>query len=284
MLIFSLPFCLLLPDKEYQVKLEEGDIVTLELRKIIPKIFDERLPFRGFLKGELENISSLKIYNTKEGQGRWIDKNQINEIKDMHMVLEYKTSNGEKIVPTVSTSIIERDMNWDEDIQQMAIDDMKNKKIDLEDDFSDDADTIRNVFTTGRRLYLNCEVYKDRFGRCRYTRIIYRSSKSIHYEKEFERAVRAINILISLYRLWTNSYWITKVSEREFFFYKTYDTRDSYHGWNEIGHSQFTADIDEGTVNKLEETLIDSKIQESFYRMPFFQLRLDARNAFDETN
>lgn len=74
MLIFSLPFCLLLPDDTYEVKLGEDDIVILKLSKVIPKTYDERLPFRGFLKGELETISRLKIFNPKSGFGGWIEK------------------------------------------------------------------------------------------------------------------------------------------------------------------------------------------------------------------
>lgn len=217
MLIFSLPFCLLLPDDIYQVNLGENDIVTLKLSKVIPKTYDERLPFRGFLKGELENISRLKIFNPKSGFGGWIEKNQLNEIKDKIIVNEYETLDGVKIVPTVSNSTIDKDLNWDADIQQLALEELKKKGVDPDDEFFDDEIDIRNIFKSGRRLILNCEINRDRYGRCRYTRIIYESSKLVHYEKEFPRAVRAINILVSLYRLSTNSHWITKVSQREFF-------------------------------------------------------------------
>ena len=58
-LVFFLPFCLLLPDGDCQVKMYNDEIVTLNLTKIVPKIFDERLPYRGFLKGELEKHSRL---------------------------------------------------------------------------------------------------------------------------------------------------------------------------------------------------------------------------------
>lgn len=283
MLIFSLPFCLLMPDNEYQVKLGDNDIVTLKLHKVISKIYDERLPFRGFVKGELENISMLKIYNPKKNEGKWVNKEELEEITDMNIVNEYKTHDGVKIVPKVSPSIIERDINWDEDIQQIAISEYKNKKM-VTDEFSDDEEEIRNLYYSGRTLYLNCEVFRDRYGRCRYTRIIYESSKNLHYEMEFKRAVTAINILISQYRLWTNSYWITRVSEREFFFYKTYDNSESYHGWNEIGHSQYARDFDNQTIDRIRESIVNKEIQDLFTRMPFFQLRLDARNAFDQTN
>lgn len=283
MLIFSLPFCLLLPDSEYQVKLGDNDIVTLKLQKVIPKVYDERLPFRGFIKGELENISTLKIYNPKKNEGRWVNKEELEGITDLNIVNEYKTHNDVKIVPKVTPSIIERDINWEEDIQQIAINEYRKKEID-NDEFADNEEDIRRLYYSGRTLYLNCEVFKDRYGRCRYTRIIYESSKNLHYELEFERAVSAINILISQYRYWTDSYWITRVSEREFFFYKTYDNSDSYHGWNEIGHSQYARDFDNDTVERIRESIVNKEIQDLFTDMPFFQLRLDARNAFDQTN
>jgi hypothetical protein len=46
-LAFSLPFCLLLPDNNYLVRLDKDDIVTLKLTKTIPQQYDERLPYRG---------------------------------------------------------------------------------------------------------------------------------------------------------------------------------------------------------------------------------------------
>jgi hypothetical protein len=225
----------------------------------------------------------LKIYNPKKNEGKWISREELKEITDFNIVNEYRTNDGVKIVPKVSPSIIERDINWDEDIQQIAIDEYKKKSID-DGEFSDDEDDIRRLYYSGRTLYLNTEVYRDRYGRCRYTRIIYESPKNLHFELEFKRAVTAINILISQYRLWTNNFWITRVSEREFFFYKNYDGSDSFHVGNEIGHSQYVPDFDKQTVERIRRSIVNKETQDLLIQLPFFQLRLDAWNAFDQTN
>lgn len=84
-LVFSLPFCLLIPDGDYQVKLDKDEMVTLNLTKVTPKIFDERMPVRGFMKGELENIADLKIMGQKghgECIGRQTESDKRNEIRD----------------------------------------------------------------------------------------------------------------------------------------------------------------------------------------------------------
>ncbi|MGN6707859.1 MAG: hypothetical protein ACTHKF_00730 [Candidatus Nitrosocosmicus sp.] len=285
MLIFSLPFCLLLPNDKYHIKLDEGDIVTLQLTKIIPKFFDERLPFRGLLKGELETVSQLKIWNPKTGPGGWIDKNQLKEIKDMQIVLEYETIDGQKTSPEYASFAIDRDVNWDEDLQQIALNEKTNRDIDFGNEIHELNDNdISNEYKKARRLYLNCEVIKDRSGRCRYTRIIYESSKDLPEKEEFERAIEAINLLISQYRLWTGSSWITKVSRREIFFYKTFKDLTSPHGWNERGYGPISPDYDKPTVKRLKDFLLDNKTHRTLSNMVFLHLRLDAQNAFDETN
>lgn len=219
MLVFSLPFCLLLPDDEYKIKLGENDIVILRLRKVIPKIFDERLPFRGLLKGELDNVMALKLYNPKTGPVGWIDKDKLNEIKDMQIVLEYKTMDGKTMPPQYLQNIINRDVNIEEDIQDHFEENNIKKIFIIEDG---DNDYFSRTLDTGRKLILNCEVLRDRHGRCRYTRVEYTSSKSLHYEEEFDRAIEAVNILILCYRLQTNSYWITKINKKEIFLIKVY--------------------------------------------------------------
>jgi hypothetical protein len=80
-LVFSLPFCLLLPNGDYQVKLDKDETVTLNLTKVISKIFDERLPVRGFLKGELEKTASLWVIN-KKGPGRWANVDDLDQIDE----------------------------------------------------------------------------------------------------------------------------------------------------------------------------------------------------------
>lgn len=284
MLVFSLPFCLLLPDDVYQVKLAVDDVITLKLAKKVPTIFDERLPIRGFLKGELENIKRLKIYNPKTGPGGWIDKDQLNRITGMQIVLEYETLDGKKIPPQYVEANIEQDVNWDDDLQQIALENT-NRDIDFgHETYTLSDDDILKPFYEGRKLVLNCELKQDRNGRFRYTRVIYESSKKLSSELEFERAVRALNTLISSYRLYTRSHWITRVSEREFYFYKTFTKNDSNHGSLEKGYHQIYPDFPDSTVNMIKDSLMDIETQNLLSRMPFFQLRLDAQNAFDQTD
>ena len=40
----------------------------------------------------------------------------------------------------------------------------------------------------------------------------------------------------------------------------------------------------EQTIDRIRESIVNKEIQDLFIRMPFFQIRLDARNAFDQTN
>jgi hypothetical protein len=115
-LVFSLPFCLLLPDGNYQVKLDKDEIVTLNLTKVIPKIFDERLPYRGFLRGELEDISALKIWDEKQGSGGWMSVDGLKQIDEKKLVIEYKTKDGKEIVPQIDPSMIEKDVDISQDI------------------------------------------------------------------------------------------------------------------------------------------------------------------------
>ena len=82
-LVFSLPFCLLLTDGDYQIKMDDGEVDTIHLKKIVPKVFDERLPYRGFRKGELDNIKYLWI------DGKKIEAEELANYSEFGIVTKY---------------------------------------------------------------------------------------------------------------------------------------------------------------------------------------------------
>lgn len=104
-LVFPLPFCLLLPDGDYPIKLGDNDIVNLNLTKVIPKIYDERLPYRGFLKGELNNISKLRIMFRNESKE--IKVNDLSTLKDLGTVIKYYDKQNNEVIP----QLLENDVN-----------------------------------------------------------------------------------------------------------------------------------------------------------------------------
>lgn len=284
MLTFSLPFCLLLPDDDYKIKLADDDIVTVKLRKIIPKIFDERLPFRGLLKGELDNISSLKLYSPNRGGLGWIDKYKLSEYNEMLIVLEYKTLDGKVSPPQYLQDIINKDVNIQADIQdniELNKSNIRNSIEDKEYGLSDDYFT--NSHTEGRKLILNCEVKKDRYGRCRYTRVGYTSNKGLHYEEEFDRAIRAVNLLIYCYRLQTSNYWITKISKKEVFSFKNIHDSNFNYSMTESGYGQYAFDIGKNKVDEIREMLM-VPTDKPFLPFTVFHLKMDTLKALEEEN
>jgi hypothetical protein len=198
-LVFSLPFCLSLPDGDYQVKIDKDEIVTLNLTKVIPKIFDERIPIQAFLKGELENIITLKIWDEKFGAGGWVSVDQLGQIREKKYVIEYKIKDNKRIVPEVDSSLIERDVDISEDIQ---VDAKKFAKLLNDEEFSPEIidQMILQRPKYGRRLFVNAEVKKDPYGRFRYTKVRFRIDKEVGFEEQHEIALKFINILISKYR------------------------------------------------------------------------------------
>ncbi|GEM_PF-3649727 len=84
---FSLPFHLLLPDGNYEVKTENGEILALKLQKTIPKTYDERIGLRGLMESDLKNIWKIKVMLLEDN----INGNRINEIavQDIPKIKEY---------------------------------------------------------------------------------------------------------------------------------------------------------------------------------------------------
>jgi hypothetical protein len=276
-IVFSLPFCLLLPDGDYEVKLGENDIVTINLTKVIPKIFDERLPYRGFLKGEIEDISKLRVMDSKTSISKEITVEDISNINSLQYLIHYITKDGKKITPQIDPGYIAKDVNLFDNI---IINPNKFKRV-IKDTCKNEIDITDDVLSQkrelGRTLTINSEIAKDRFGRFRYSKIRYTSNKNLHSKDEFIRAIRAVNLLIDKYRALTNDYWITRIRENDIFLYMNVreDSFDCSHV--EKGISQIRTDHDEKIVNSLKQELFDMKPE-----FPFIHLRLDALNAFEE--
>lgn len=277
-LVFSLPFCLLLPDGDYQVKLGKDETVTLNLTKVIPKIFDERLPFRGFLKGELENITELNITGRKE-QGEWVSVDKLKQIIEMKHVIKYKTTKDkDPIIPVATPSIIERDVDIGQDVNINPETFAKSLGEELS------PETINQMISErpkrGRTLYINAEVKKDPAGRFRYTKVRFNPNKDLHFEEQFKVAIKAVNILIPKYRRITRDFWITKIREDDVFIYK--DVQDDSYDFPFVtkGIGQIWPDHDQTKVNNLRESLV----ADDGPGFPFSDLYLDAKNAFEQAN
>lgn len=278
-LVFSLPFCLLLPDGNYQVKTDKDEIVTLNLTKVIPKIFDERLPYRGFLKGESENIVTLKIWDEKRGPGGWVSIDQLKDISAKKFVIEYKTRDGKNVVAQDDPTIIAKDVNIGQDINinpEKLTQSFKPENISPE--------SIKQIISEtagyGRQLIINAEVKNDPVGRFRYTKVRYTSKKlEQDLEEQFKEAVRVVNILIARYRSITGDYWITKVREEDIFTYK--GIQDGSLDFTALakGFVEVRPDHNRDIVDNLRESLV-SDIPE----LPYIHLFRDAENAFERAD
>jgi hypothetical protein len=266
-LVFSLPFCLLLPDGDYAVKLANDDIVNLNLSKVIPTIYDERLPYRGFKKGELDNISQLSVM-FRNG-GKKIDVSELPQVKEYGTVIKYFDKSGNQIIPELDPS------DADQYESEMMNDLFKKRFKDIVP-----ADYLEQhsgeAYHHGRRILINGEITRDRFGRFRYTKVKYNSTKQLHYKEEFNRAIKAVNILIDVYRQETFDYWITNVTEKEIFIYKNISEQHFQVASSTKGFSQIRPDHDLETVKEIKDELINPKPQ-----LPYFMLMLDAQESLD---
>jgi len=225
-LVFCLPFCLLLPDGDYPVKLAENDIVSFHLEKVIPKIFDERLPYRGFLDGELKNISKLWI------KGKQIDKSDLSKTKEFGVVTKYIDYKGKEIVP----QLVKNDVNFHE----------------------------TPLGYMGRQVVVNTEVTKDSYGRFRYTKVIYTSKNGQHLKKEYARALSALNQLLYIYRVETSDYWITNLAENDILVYKGVSTKSQAYSIKDDHDTKLVNEIKEALLNPKPEhpfmtLILDSK-------------------------
>lgn len=99
---FSLPYCLLLPNGDYQVRISEGDIVTLRLVQKIPDSYDERLGMRGLLKSDLEGYEKAGVMNVENDcpgpRAKDISVEEILEMKDA-LLIEYFRKDGKNFAP-----------------------------------------------------------------------------------------------------------------------------------------------------------------------------------------
>ena len=268
-LVFSLPFCLLLPDGDYPVKLEENDIVNLQLSKVIPTIFDERLPFRGFHKGELDNISKLSVVG--KASGKLIDISDLPNYSDSGIVTKYFDKEGKEFVPQIHGT----DVNLSEP-------EILNESAKVKFSKTDDPKEWMDCFSSqehhhGRQIVINTEVKKDSFGRFRYTKISYTSPKSGHMDEEFARAIKAVNKLIDVYRVETSDYWITNITEDDIFIYKSISENDTHMAFTMKGFTKMKTDKDLETTKGIKEKLINPEPQ-----LPFMMLMLDADKSIDE--
>lgn len=274
-LVFSLPFCLSVPDGDYELKLDNDEIVTLNLTKVIPKVYDERIPWRGFLKGELEKINFLRIWN-KKGNIEWKTVNELAQIKEMKCIIEYRTKDGKEIFPESTPSIIEADVNIAEDFVEREKTESVIEPMDIENSECIDRESIQNV-QKGRTLVINAEVKKDPFGRFRYTKIRFTSAKIRHFEEEFNAAIRAVNIFVTKYRRITQEYWIHKIREEDVFLYKSSEEGDLCYATK--GIVQVRPDHKSEIITSLCNSLVADEID-----YPFFQFRLDAKNALEQAS
>jgi hypothetical protein len=261
--------------------MDNNEIVTLNLTKVVPKIFDERLPYRGFLKGESENISSLRSLN-KEGHIGWVNLDSLGQIAGATFVAKYKTKDGKEIVPEIEPSIIEKDIDLTQDIN---VNPERFAKTFGQEKLS--PKTINHMISdrrhghaTGRRIVVNAEVDKDPFGRFRYTKVRFTSSKNLHSEDQFKTAINAVNVLVTKYRRITGDYWITKVREEDVFIYKAVKDDSFDLSYTAQGIGQIRPDHNHTTVNDLRESLMAND-EPGF---PFQDFYLDALNAFEQAN
>ena len=215
------------------------------------------MPVRGFMKGELENITDLKIIGQK-GYGEWIQIDKLNQVTEKKYVIEYKTKDGKRIAPEVDQTIIEKDVDIGQDINIYPDEFAKTLG---EEPFS--PDTISYMISerakNGRRLFVNVEVINYPFGRFRYTKVRFTSNREINYEEQFKKAVNAVNILIIKYRSITNDFWITKIREEDIFLYKSVRDNSFDLSYTSKGIIQIRPDHSTSLIDHLYESLISDQ-------------------------
>jgi hypothetical protein len=192
---FNLPFCLHLPDGEYNVKLSEGGSVILRLEKKVPESYDERTGYRGLMEQDLKNVHKVHILNQEfpfEGtRYKVISAAEVRNVKEFCEVVSFEDNEGNK---------------W----------------------FPDVKHTESNPIFTGLKILLNAEIVKDRFGRLRYTRV---SVVSDTLKSSRARIISAVNKLIDSYRIISNEYWLYRIREEDILFVSS-ETQFDYEGFS----------------------------------------------------
>jgi hypothetical protein len=160
--IFNLPFCLHLPDDEYDIKLADGSVVKLKFETIIPKRYDERTGYRCLTENDLTNVSEVVIHSQEFAStssdgitNKVVSVNDIWNVGEFCRITFFRDKNGKTIDPG-----------------------------------------FKNDSPTGEIIYLNAEIDKDRLGRLRYTRVTILSED----DERQGRAIAAINKLVDAYR------------------------------------------------------------------------------------
>src|SRR5688572_14826239 len=95
--MFSLPFCLRLPDGDYKVRISKDDKVTLRLAKKVPNTYDERLGLRGLKESDLQGYEYVNALNTDSNfTGNRARRFKVSEIMktDEALLIEYFEKDG----------------------------------------------------------------------------------------------------------------------------------------------------------------------------------------------
>ena len=241
---FSLPFCLLLPDDSYLIKLDEDETVTLKLTKTTPQNYDERLPYRGLTKNELNEISKVKIIFPSQNKTGEVDIKDFKKITDYGIIIQYTKKNGETVIPQLDGLV--SDFDYDEYLKTTHNYDAAyaEKKI------------MDSKIYTPKEIIIKGEVPKDKIGRFRYTKIEFISNKQLHPELEFKQAIKATNMLINVYRVETMHYWITNIRENDVFIYEDFSNATTT--YTKKGIKKIQDDINIDTVNSIKSSLVKS--------------------------
>jgi hypothetical protein len=195
---FNLPFCLHIPDGEYDIKLTDDSVVKLKFQTIIPKKYDERIGYRCLTRYDLtNNVSKVVIHNlesiNKDGfRNIPINVNEIWNVQEFSRISHFIDNNGKAVSPGFEDNI-----------------------------------------PTGEMIYLNAEIDKDRLGRLRYTRVTILSDR----DESKGSAITAINKLVDAYRIVSEEYWLNRINEHDILFTSTQSGGDfgfSYKGATKI--------------------------------------------------
>jgi hypothetical protein len=262
-LAYSLPFCLLLPDDNYLVKLDIDDIVTLKLTKTIPQHYDERLPYRGLSENELNEMSQIKIHFPLQNKTIEIDKENLKEITDYGVVIQYTKKNGEIVTPQLNE--LQSNFDYEEYL----------RTADNYDTAYAEKRIMNAKIYPPKEIIINGEINNDKLGRFRYTKIEFLSNKKLNYDEEFKRAIKATNMLIDRYRIETMHYWITNIRENDIFVYQ--DVSNISTAYTKKGFTRIKDDIDIDTVNSIKNKLINASTP-----FPLEVLIVEAMSALED--
>jgi hypothetical protein len=246
---FNLPFCLHIPDGEYVVKLSYNDAVALRLKKIVPKSYDERMRYRGFVDSDLHDICEVGITSLEQSdeqaknRSRLVEPEDLSEIGEFCRVIHVKDKNGKTKIAGSPLPV---------------------------------GDSSHENFLTDKEIYLNAEIKKDRLGRLRYTRVEITSSSS---DYPFPKVLLAVNKLIDAYRIVSKEYWLGRISEQDILFTTETALDGSSVGAAHMGMAKTEPDVNREDINRLVE-LITSTCPASTSDL----LMLDAQKALDEEN